>query len=39
MNLPDARVSLVYSPLTKAEREELARTKQIQTVPLIAAKK
>lgn len=37
MNLPSAHVSLVYSPLTKAEREELVRAKQIQTVPLIAA--
>ena len=37
MNLPDARVSLVYSPLTKAEREELAKARQLQTVPLIAA--
>jgi hypothetical protein len=39
MNLPEARVSLVYSPLTKAERETLAETKQIETVPLVAAKK
>jgi hypothetical protein len=29
LNLPQARTSLVYSPLTKAERETLAKTKQI----------
>jgi hypothetical protein len=39
MNLPEARVSLVYSPLTNAERESLAKGNQIQTVPLVAAKK
>lgn len=39
MNLPRAGVSLVYSPLTKAEREILAKAKQIETVPLVAAKK
>jgi hypothetical protein len=39
MNLPDAHVSLVYSPLTKAEREMLAKSNQIQSVPLIAANK
>lgn len=38
MNLPEARVSLVYSPLTKAERESLAKGNQIQTVPLSAKK-
>ena len=39
LNLPGARVSLVYSPLTKAEQETLAKTNQLQTVPLITAKK
>ena len=39
MNLPEARVSLVYSPLTNAERESLAKGNQIQSVPLVAAKK
>jgi hypothetical protein len=39
MNLPNARVSLVYSPLTNAERESLAKGNQIQTVPLVTAKK
>jgi hypothetical protein len=39
MNLPEARISLVYSPLTKAEQETLAKTNQLQTVPLITAKK
>jgi len=39
MNLPGSHVSLVYSPLTKAERETLAKSNQIQSVPLIAANK
>jgi len=39
MNLPSVGVSLVYSPLTKSEREILAKAKQIEGVPLIAAKK
>ena len=39
LNLPEARVSLVYSPLTKAEQENLAEVKQTETVPLVAAKK
>lgn len=38
MNLPEARISLVYSPLTKAEQETLAKGNQIQTVPLTAKK-
>jgi hypothetical protein len=36
MNLPD--ISLVYSPVTQAERETLAKARQIETVPLVAAK-
>jgi hypothetical protein len=39
LNLPSVGVSLVYSPLTKSEREILAKAKQIEAVPLIAAKK
>jgi hypothetical protein len=39
INLPSVGVSLVYSPLTKSEREILAKAKQIEAVPLIAAKK
>jgi hypothetical protein len=39
MNLPEARISLVYSPLTKAEQETSAKAKQIETVPLVTAKK
>ena len=39
LNLPEVGASLLYSPLTKAEREELARQKQMETVPLVAAKK
>jgi len=39
MNLPSVGASLVYSPLTKSERETLAKAKQIEAVPLIAAKK
>jgi hypothetical protein len=39
MNVPSVGASLVYSPLTKSEREILAKAKQIEAVPLIAAKK
>jgi hypothetical protein len=38
MSLPGSGVSLVYSPLTKTEQEELAKAKQIETVPLVATK-
>jgi hypothetical protein len=38
MNLPAVGVSLVYSPLTKSERETLAKAKQIEAVPLTARK-
>ena len=38
LNLPKARVSLVYWPLTRTEREELAKAKQIESVPLVATK-
>ena len=38
MNLPRAGISLVYSPLTQAERETLAKARQIETVPLLATK-
>jgi hypothetical protein len=39
VNLPRAGVSLVYSPVTQAERETLTKAKQIETVPLVAANK
>jgi hypothetical protein len=39
MNLPGSGLSLIYSPLTKAEREDFARQKQIENVPLVAANK
>jgi hypothetical protein len=39
MNLPAVGVSLVYSPMTKSERETLAKAQQIEAVPLVAAKK
>lgn len=39
LNLPQAGVSLVYTPMTTAERETLAKAKQVETIPLVAAKK
>jgi hypothetical protein len=39
LNLPQYRKSLIYEPLTKAEREQLAKAGQIQSVPVFAAKK
>lgn len=36
LNLPQYGVSLIYKPLTKAEREEVA---QAETVPVIVARK
>jgi len=39
LNLPQAGISLVYTPMTKAEREQLAKRNQTETIPLIAAKK
>ena len=39
LNLPQDGKSLVYKPLTKAEREQLAKAGQIQSVPVFAAKK
>lgn len=38
MSLPAVGLSLVYSPLTKSEREILAKAKQIEGVPLTAQK-
>jgi hypothetical protein len=39
LNLPQSGISLVYTPMTKAERETLAKAKQVESVPLVAAKK
>jgi hypothetical protein len=39
LNLPQSGISLVYTPMTKAERETLAKVKQVETIPLITAKK
>ena len=39
LNLPQSGVSLVYTPMTTAERETLAKAKQVETIPLVAAKK
>jgi hypothetical protein len=39
LNLPQYGRSLIYEPLTKAEREQLAKAGQIQSVPVFAAKK
>lgn len=38
LNLPHSGISLVYVPMTKAERE-LLQAKRIETVPLVTAKK
>jgi hypothetical protein len=39
LNLPQYGKSLIYEPLTKAEREQLAKAGQVQSVPVFAAKK
>jgi len=39
LNLPQYGKSVIYEPLTKAEREQLAKAGQIQSVPVFAAKK
>jgi hypothetical protein len=39
LNLPQSGISLVYTPMTKAERETLAKAKQVEAIPLVAAKK
>jgi hypothetical protein len=39
MNLPLRGVSLIFQPLTRTECEELAKAGQIESVPVIAAKK
>jgi hypothetical protein len=39
LNLPQAGASLVYTPMTKAEQETLAKANQTETIPLVAAKK
>jgi len=39
LNLPEIGKSMIFAPLTKAERELLAKAGQVQTVPLFAAKK
>lgn len=39
LNLPELGKSFTYKPLTKAEREQLAKAGQIQAVPVFAARK
>jgi hypothetical protein len=39
LNLPDVGKSLIFSPLTKSEKEALARAGQSNTVPVVTAKK
>jgi hypothetical protein len=39
LNLPELGKSFTYKPLTKAERELFAKTDQIETVPVMVAKK
>jgi hypothetical protein len=39
LNLPASRVSLIYPPVTNAERETLAYADQVQAVPIVTAGK
>jgi len=39
MNLPALRKSVIFAPLTKSEREELAKGGQIDKVPVVTAEK
>jgi hypothetical protein len=39
MNLPPLGKSVIFSPLTKSEREELAKGGQINSVPVVTARK
>jgi hypothetical protein len=39
LNLPELGKSFTYKPLTKAEREQLAKAGQIESVPVIVARK
>lgn len=39
MNLPGLGKSLIFAPLTKSERESLAKAGQIKTVPVVTAQK
>jgi len=39
LNLPEFGRSLIYEPLTKAEREQIAKAGHTQSVPVFAAKK
>jgi hypothetical protein len=39
MNLPEFGRSLIYEPLTKAEREQIAKAGGAQAVPVITARK
>jgi hypothetical protein len=39
LNLPELGKSFTYKPLTKAERELFAKTGQIETVPVVIARK
>jgi hypothetical protein len=39
MNLPELGKTVIFAPLSKGERETLAKAQQITTVPVIAARK
>ena len=39
LNLPQLGKAIVFAPLTKSEREALAKAGQIDTVPIVTAKK
>jgi hypothetical protein len=39
LNLPDIGKSVIFAPLTKSEREQLAKAGQSNTLPVVTAKK
>jgi hypothetical protein len=39
MNIPELKKSVIFAPLTKSEREVLAKAGQISTVPVVIARK
>jgi hypothetical protein len=39
LNMPDLGKSVTFAPLTKSEREELAKAGQISTLPVIIPRK
>lgn len=39
LNLPEVGKSVIFAPLTKSEREVLVKARQIESVPVVTAKK